>query len=192
MTAPGDGPVAHVLGEPMPDWSGPQPEGTHFQIDSTGVILLHLYKDPTPREIRGARTGRARFGLVSAGRHTLFLLYDIAQLTKGWADAPFALGLVPAGKQAVQPRSRTEGRLLLSLLADARSGVLLALRAISLTPAFCAALDAMLDGMRAALPSFTAAAHDAELRAAYQCWPGPADMAASASAIEYGGLPFHG
>lgn len=184
------GPASYVRGEVVPGWHGPRPEATQFQIDSDGLTLLHHYRRPTPREIRGARTGKARFGLVPAGRHTMFLLYDIEHLTKGWSDAPYAFGLVAVDRRELQPREPHQGRLLMSILVDADTGTLHAIRGVSLTPAFSDALDRLLDAQRAALPDFTPAAHDAELRAAYARWPDPAAMAGAAVAIEQGGMPF--
>ena len=180
------------LGEVMPEFRGPRPEAPHFNFDVGGPYLHYFYRDPTPREIRGARTGKVRFALVPAGEHTLFLLCRAEGLTKGWSDAPYALGVVKPDRRGILERQPHQGRLLLMTLADAQSGLLHALRQISLTPAFSAKLDELVEKQRAALPRFSAEAHQAEIRAAYRRWPDPDSMVGAAVAVEHGGMDFHG
>ena len=180
------------LGDVYPGWRGPLPEGTRFEFNSAGPLLLHSYRKPTPREIRGARTGRMRFGLLPAGQHTLFLLYDGENLTGSWGDAPYAYGLVHGDFREVPRAEPGQGLLMLSVLVDADSGVTHALRGTSLTPAFSAELTRLVDAQRAALPGFSAAKHEAEIAEAYQRWPRPEHMVAAATAVEIGGLPFDG
>lgn len=180
------------LGEPMPEWRGARPEGVHFGMDQSGLTLTHFYQSPTEREIRGARTGKMRLGLVSAGRHTLMLIYDVERLTSEWSDAPFALGIQPDHLRKLEPREPHQGRLLMSILVDAYHGTVHALRVVSLTPSFCTALEGLLDAQRDALPQFSVQAHADELRAVHAKWPTATAMVPHAVIVERGGLDFSG
>jgi hypothetical protein len=175
-------------GQVFPGWSGPRPEGPRLEIDSSGMLLINVFQQPTPREVRGYRTGKARFGLVRGGRHTLFLMYDIEFATRSWSDTPFALGLVAPDRRDLPERGPTEGWFMLTVLVDADTGICHALRGISLTPSFSEVFDRLVAEQRAALPDFTLAAHEAEIKAAYAKWRTGDDMISSALAIERGGL----
>ena len=184
------GPQLWEVGKPVPDWSGPRAEGSQFQIDRNGVHLLHYSRDPTSREVRGARQGKARFALVPASEHTLFLLFNIDLLTKGWSDAPFSLALVAPGLRDREPRSEVQGYLLMSILIDGGKGTVLALRGFSLTPEFSGELDRIVAAQRAALPHWQPDTQNRDVAAAYRRWENSSDMVGAATAITTGGLPF--
>ena len=176
-------------GETMPGWSGPKEEGVRLILDASGLTLLSLYESPTAREIRVARTGKMRVGLLPIGMHTLMLLYDVDLLTNSWSDAPFALGAQGPGNRTLMARERGQGRLLMSIMADATSGMVHALRGLSLTPSFCDVLDDLVEAQRAALPTYTPQAYAAELNAAYARWPTSTAMVPHARIVERVGLP---
>lgn len=66
--------------------------------------------EPTAREIRGAREGKIRFGLVEASSHVLFLIYDIDLLTSSWSDGTLLAG-ARAVVQARDPKAGSGHRL---------------------------------------------------------------------------------
>jgi hypothetical protein len=172
----------------IPEWRGRVPAAPRLQFDHTSLALWNYYRKPTTREIRGARTGDARFAIVPGGQHTLFWLYDIEHLTRTWSAARFALGLVPPDRRNLPEREPRQGWLLWCLLVDADSGVCHAIRATSLTPVFSVAFNTMVQAQRDHLPQFSPAAYKTEITAAHRRWPTAEDMLDSAVAIERRGL----
>lgn len=180
-------------GSVLPGFSGPLPDGPRFHFDASGPSVLLALARPTPREIRGVRSGRIRFGLLPFGKHTLFVLMQQSEGLKSWSDMPFALGLNPPEGRELPERAEAQGYGVHLTLVDARSGMVHALRWISVTPAFAAALDGAVGQQRAHFGEFSAAAHKAEIAEAYRRFPTADHMASKALAIELGGLPFgHG
>jgi len=180
-----------VVGQQLPGWKGPSKEGGEFNIDRGGARLRVQYVRPRPSEIRAFRRSKVRFGLVRGGTHTAFLLFSIPGLTVGWADASYALGMVHPEDREIDRRGPGEGWLISMLLICAETGVLHALRAVTVTPAFSERLDELVAEQRAVLPAFSRAAHEAEIAAAYRRWPTPNHMAKDALITEFGGLSFH-
>jgi len=182
--------VLFQVGSPLPGWSGPRQERGHFNIDANGPRLDLCFRNPTNREVRGLRTGKARFGIVPAGKHTAFFLYDIESATEGWADASYSVGLLTPEEREMHPRTLTEGWLLNMLMVDADTGIIRALRQITFTPEFSNKLDGVISAQLAAMPDFTPQKHFAEVDAAYKRWPSTTDMLPFSLATERGGLPF--
>lgn len=180
----------YAIGDVVPDWPGPQGEGARFVFTNRGCLLHLHYRRPSPREVYGVRNSPMRVGLVPAGRHTLFLIYDIPQTTNGWSDASFALGLVPPDARPEGRETDKEAWSLITLLTDARTGILHAARLSTMTPFFCTIMEKLVAQQRAALPEFTPAAHDKERRAAYRRWPRPQLMIHDALIWEQVGIPF--
>lgn len=179
-----------AVGDRYPGFTLPRPEGTQFQIDKGGPKLIFWFESPSAREVQGARRGRMKLGLLPGGRHVLFLLVQCEGLLKGWADSPYALGLVPPDWRAIEPRQPHQGWLFQVVLADSRVGTIKALRNVSVTPAFATLLDAEVAKQRAALDEFSAAAHDREIAAAYRRYPDIAMMVKDALIVEEAGMPF--
>lgn len=180
-----------VVGRQVPNWRGPQKEGAHFSVDAGGAILTFFYARPQPKEVEALAAGRIRFGVVPAGDHTLFLLCAVEGMTEGWVDAPYALGCVHPEMRRFEFTDPDKGLVVTMMLVCARTGVLHGIRALTVTPQFTDALDAVIAGQRMRLGAFTRADHAAEVQAAYERWTTPAAMAAEAIVTETGGLPFH-
>jgi hypothetical protein len=179
-----------AVGHPVPGWKGPVKEGGEFNIDRGGARLKLAYATPHRVEIKAFRENPIRIGLVRAGVHTAFLLFDIQGCTDGWCDASYALGLVDPDYRDIDHRSRDKGWLLAGFLIDAVSGIVCGLRMATMTPAFSQLLDDLVAEQRVALPEFTRQRHNAEIAAAHARWPKPKDMAKDALAIETAGISF--
>jgi len=162
------------------------PDGVRFLAGAAGLDLLATLDPLSDKDVRAWRRGRLRVGLVPAGRHTLFALYEVEGFG-GWSDAPFSLGAVPPAERALPERQPHQGRLLNVTVVEARSAIVRGLRAVSLSPAFAASLDQLLDRQREALAGWTPAAHQAEIADAYRRWPRTADMVAAAVITEIAG-----
>lgn len=180
-----------VVGRQVPNWRGTHAEGAHFNVDSGGAILTFFYARPRPQEAEALASGSVRFGLLPAGDHTMFLLCAIEGLTEGWVDAPYALGIVPPDLRRFEFTDPDKGLVVTVMLVCARTGILHGIRALTVTPKFTDALDAVIAGQRMRLGGFTRGRHTAEVQTAYVKWASPAAMIEEAIVVETGGLPFH-
>jgi hypothetical protein len=173
------------------------PLGIRFEFSGPTAAMLHLgYERPIPREVRGARTGLLRLGLLPAGKHTLFLLVQQDYLLKGWADAPFAWSKVATKNRYLpvehEESSRSARGYLFNVVMTDERGIVHALRVTSVTPRFTAILDAALREQEWHANDFSVAAHDAEVEAAYRRWPTANAMASAAAIVEVAGMQFSG
>ena len=157
-----------------------------------GPLILQACENPTPQEVRGARTGRIRLALVEAGKHTMFVLICQKDMTKGWADMPFSWNLLQPGKHPLAYKQQ-EGharlsRYLFKLVLCDQHAIVRAMRAVTVSPQFTQILDAALLRQQANLGEFSPAAHDAELAAAYRRWPTSEAMLSAAAIVETAGV----
>lgn len=175
-----------VVGRPHPSIPPGQPDAARFSASSAGLELIGTFDQLKPKEVKAWERGRLRLAPLSAGDHTLFVLYELDGFA-GWSDAPFSLGLVPPDRRALPPREAHQGRLLHLTLLDGPSAVVRALRAVSLSPAWCGALETMIAAQADRLATWSRAAHDAEREAAASRWPDCRDMVRAAPIVETAG-----
>jgi hypothetical protein len=174
-------------GSPLPNWS--EHEGFQFNIIGGSPIFIAAFDSPTPSEARAMSYGKIRIGLHKAGTHTFFLLTQIEGLTDGWADTPFALGLMA---RANYPglRERGSGWLFTFLLVDNPTGIVRSIRAATATPQFSDSFDTLIAEQRLSLGRFTKKKHQSEISAAYKRYTDSNAMAQDALIVEDVGLSF--
>lgn len=167
---------AYRVGDPYHPTRRSWPELAQYQYRGGGHELVLFLRQPTSREVRAARQGLASFAFY-ADQDLLVLLYAFGDGLP-WSDAPYSWHLVPKSERVLPPETRGEERALLSLvLVDATTGIIRALRVVTLTPTFTRLFhDAIRE--QAARPWPGAAAYDAELAALYQRYPSTAALLA--------------
>ena len=178
------------VGQPHPRYI-PRMPGPQFQVDTGGLTLMIAERRPTPMEVYGARRGSIHLGLLPFGMHTLFLLAKFEHLYNGWIDAPMAWARVPVPLRALPDRADDEGLPLTLTLVDAASGIVHALRMLTVTPTFARALTAAVRNQEANLAEYSEAAHEAEIAQAYRRFPDPTAMLRATVIVEKGGIPFN-
>lgn len=152
------------------------PEVAQYSYRGGGHELVLFLRQPTSREVRAARQCLASFAFY-ADQDLLVLLYAFGDGLP-WSDAPFSWHLVPEAERILPPETGGEERALLSVvLVNAATGIIRALRAVTLSPTFTRLLH---DTIReqAARPWPGDAAYDAELAALYQRYPSTAKLLA--------------
>lgn len=153
------------------------PTITHWPADSrqynyreaTHELVLFL-GTPAPEEITAIRSATADFALVEHG-DVMFLLSHFGEGLL-WGDSPYSWWLVPESqRQAPFPLPTTHSRVLLTvLLVDAHTGILHAIRRVSLSPDFSRALHAAIQRqIERGWPGDQA--YDAQIADAYHRWP---------------------
>lgn len=117
------------------------PEGAEYAYRDGGHVLLLFFAGPSEQEIEGVRSGAAEFA-AAYEEGLVILLYHIAGVTSAWSDQCFYFWLEPEGRrQLPNPEPGEEERALLSIfLVDANTGILRALRTLTLPPAVTHAL----------------------------------------------------
>lgn len=138
------------------------PEVAQYNYRGGEHELILFFNQPSPAEIRDVQKGEAEFRLF-VQHDQIILVWRFGRIP--WSDAPYTIHRVPESERVLPqpPRDIQNLRVFLHIvLVDADSGVIRALRAITLSSEFTAALHAaILD--QAALP-WDAVGYDLRLR----------------------------
>jgi len=120
------------------------PEAVQYSFRGGGHELVLFYRRPTASEIQDVRTGKAEFALA-VYEDVLFFVSNFGGVDH-WDDSPFSIHLVPEAERTLPPTELTpETRALLAvILVDASSGIIRAMRQVTLSPAFTAKLYELL------------------------------------------------
>jgi hypothetical protein len=159
------------------------PEAVEYNYRA-GEHELHLFlADPTPAEIQGVRIGSAEFSLYIE-RDLLVLLFQFWEgqevdeeptptlgVALPWSDAPYNWWLnAPEDRTLPNPEPTDVERALLHVtLVNARTGIILALRAVTFSPEFTQHLNAAI--RRQARTSWDPIRYDKALAALYRRYP---------------------
>lgn len=166
------------VGEPYIAGRVGWPERVEYNFRGGGHELRMFLPGLRAREVRAVRQEPAEFGLLVEGDVLLFLYRFGAAIP--WGDAPYSWHLVGRHDPSEQilppePGSAEQRALLTIILVDADSGIIRALRALTLSPAFTRALHAAIRE-QAARPWPGDAAYDRQL-GAVQARGTPAQLA---------------
>lgn len=146
------------------------PEAVDFNYRQ-GVFELRLFfGSPSSREIRDVERGPCEFALFTEG-DLVVLLYRFGQ-TVAWSDAPYSWHLVPQ-EQRTLPEAALGGErrdTMQIILIDAATGIIRALRIVSFSPAFSAALRLAIRE-QASRPWPGDAEYNRQVQALYQRYP---------------------
>lgn len=176
------------VGQRYPGYSFPMPDLAHYNYYDNGHELQLLMASPTREEIRAAREGEAEFALLVEGP-VIFILYRFGgEAGIPWGDAPFTIHLVTEDRRQLPPLEETEEAraLAVTMLIDARTGVIKTLRALSFSPGFTRALHAAIrDQWAQGWPG--RAAYDVAVEEAYRRYPTTEAMLDAAEVRTRGG-----
>lgn len=155
------------------------PECTQYNYRGGAHELLLFLGSPSPAEIKSVRQGGARFAL-HVEQPVVLLLWSFAPGLP-WSDASYSWHLVPAHERDLPSADLEEdkGILLRIVLVDAATGLVRAIRAVSLTSAFARALHAAIREQAARV--WSEAEYDATLQRVYA--QGSAESLARASKV---------
>lgn len=161
------------------------PEVTEYAYRDGGHQLRLFWRNLTPSVVRAVAKGPIHFGLL-VRPPVVWLLYRIDGACD-WSDAPYSIHLEgPDAPAPPDPELGADRALLTVILVDADTGLVRALRGVSSSPPFTAALHAAIRAQAAA--PFDRAAYDAAVRRDYAHFPQTAAMVREAVVLERGGL----
>lgn len=162
------------------------PQSPQFNFRSGLYELVLFFENATKAEIDAVRRDPAEFALTTTGNpDLLFFLYRFGSRVP-WGDAPYSWHMVPADQRSLPVALAPEqGILLPIILVEATTGIILAMRQVSLSPHFSRALvDHII--AQAARP-FSQPRYDAALTRTYMRYPDSAQMITDAVARTHGG-----
>jgi len=116
------------------------PERAEYNHTINGHELRLFWKSPSPREVDMVRNGQL-FLSISTHGPLIMLCYKIGETP--WSDCSFSHHLVPPEYRKLPdiPEKDTERHLLLIQLIDADSGIVKAVRVITMSPQHTATLS---------------------------------------------------
>jgi hypothetical protein len=137
-------PVLLKVGEPYMGKKRGWIEGVQYNFDQAGHILQMFFARPTVKEVEAIRTGKIDLALyTTTDRAVILLAYKAPGIP--WSDAPYTWHRVPAERQVIPPALEGEQRAMLEIhLVDTATGLLRAMRRVSMAPEFSAHLHQMI------------------------------------------------
>lgn len=154
--------MAHVfkVGQPYHPSRLEWPECVQYNYRGGQHELLLFFASPTAKEVRGVRQGRADFAVLWEPPVVVFL-YRLEGAC-GWSHQPFSWHLVPEGERQLPPGEGGGLALLNVVLIDAATGLVRALRAVTMSEKTTARLHSAIREQAAAewKPAAYAAAVD--------------------------------
>lgn len=131
----------YEVGKPYVPSRTQWPEAVEYNFRGGEHELRMFLGRPSPAEVVGISRGPCEFGLYVDGP-VIFFLYRFPGAGLEWSDAPYSIHLVTEAER-IEPEVHVtdETRALLHVvMVDAESGIVRALRAVTLSPALTEAL----------------------------------------------------
>jgi len=169
--------TAFTVGKAHPTVPPPIPEGGRFNWSRDGLELFLSVPSPSGKEVDDAAKGESEFAFATLPESpdVLWFFYRMGSSWL-WSDAPYTPHLMAAEDQPDASLFTEEQRLLLNiLLADSRTAIVLAIRAVSLSPDFSRDFAESLRSLMLR-PWCGRQEYDRQIARAYQHYPDTASM----------------
>jgi len=161
------------------------PETAQYNYRRGTHRLELFYSSPSATEVTAIRTGPCEFALYA--RQPLLVLCFRFKGAGGWSDAPYSWHLLPEEERDLPSADLEEEKraMLQVVLVDAATGIVRAIRMVSLSPEFTRALHAAIREQASA--PWDSGAYDRALDELYQTHPSTDALVAAAAARSSGG-----
>lgn len=128
-------PTVYAVGKPYVEGKTNWGEHVEYNCRGGGHELRLFYPDLTPKELAAIRDGPARFAFAVSG-DVIFFCWRFGDLP--WADSTFSIWLVPEEEREApaQPKDPNERAALSVFCVEAKTGLIAALRFMTLSPDF--------------------------------------------------------
>lgn len=149
--------------------------------------LRSFFASPTVEEIEDVHSGTVELALGSYhDQDVLVLFFRIGR--QPWSGAPYTWHMVPSSEQTLPPGVSGEERAILNIvLVDTDTGLVLALRTVTMPPEFSRTLHEQITA-QAARP-FKQSTYDWQLRDLYKRYPTTSALLETATARCVAGRP---
>lgn len=136
--------VVLKVGEPYMGKKRGWVQGVQYNFDQAGHILQLFFERPTMKEVGAIQKEKIELALYVTDDSQIISLAFCAPGIP-WSDAPYYWHLVPAERRAMPQELVGEQRPMLEIhLVDTATGLLRAMRRVSMSPAFGAKLHASI------------------------------------------------
>lgn len=138
------------------------PESSQYNYRGGAHELVLFFNHPSQEEVNAVATGEATFA-ITFERGILFFCFQFGRVID-WSDAPYTWHMVPSDQQVPPPElGDLERSLLTIVLVDSTTGIIKALRVVTLSHQMSAKLFEDINAQRRL--SFDQAQYDATLAA---------------------------
>lgn len=168
----------YKVGEPYNPHIHHWPEGAQFNVRRGGPELLLAFRNVTAQERRAVKANPAQFALFVENTQILLLYHFEGGVP--WSDAPFTANKLPQEEQPLLELEDGQHVLFPVLLLEATTGIIKAIRILSLSTDFMRPLYAAIQQQLA--QPFDQAQYDSELARLYTRYPQSALMVEQAVA----------
>jgi hypothetical protein len=149
------------------------PETPQYNYRQGEHELVLFFNKPSISETLAVKQGKAEFALTVKD-DIIFFLYRFGQpVVINWSDAPYTWHLVPEAERTILPEqlpATGEKRVLLRIiLVDATTGLICAIRIVTLSPSFTSRLNQAI--LEQSQKPFDAKSYDMQLQQAYRSYP---------------------
>jgi hypothetical protein len=175
-----------AIGQPYIADRDSWPDGAiEYNYAGGGHELRMFWSAPTDAEVKAVRRGRMDLGLL-VEPPVITLVWKIEGATD-WSDCPYTIHRVEPGRRQLPPidASPQDRALLTVLLVDSDTGILRAIRALTLPPLATAQLHAAIRAQAAA--PFDPEVYETEVLNMRIKYAHPRGMARAASMLVRGG-----
>jgi hypothetical protein len=173
------------VGQPYNPARRSWPECAQYNYRNGSHELLLFLASPSEREVKSVRGGESEFAILVA-QPVIVLCYRFASGLP-WSDAPFSWHLVPEAERELPPEPGPEQRATLQvLLVDAATGIVRAIRLVTLSPDATMILHRAI-AEQAAEP-WDPGSYDRALEELYRRYPSSEAMARAAVVRVVGGI----
>jgi hypothetical protein len=162
------------VGKPYVEGKRHWPQAVEYTYSAQHHLLRIFYRTPHPKEVKAVDSGEARFAFGVYGA-AIFLHFRFGEGIP-WHNAPYSIHLVNDEDRILPdwPIPQGEHALLSTLLVDAETGILKAIRVCTFSPEFTLKLhQAILNQYAMPFPPD----YDKQVIRAYQQYPTPELMA---------------
>jgi len=140
------------------------PELAQYNYRGGEHELILFFNKPTSKEVHAIAKERAEFALF-VERRLIVIVYRFGTELP-WSDAPYSIHLVPSEQRTTPPEVEMDERAWLHIvLVDASTGIIKALRSLTMTPEFTWTLHQAIRE-QAKMP-FTRSEYNSELDALF-------------------------
>ncbi len=160
-------------------------QGVQFNLRGGQAELLLFFESPGFHETLAIKKGECEFGVVAIDG-VIFFLYRFGSEIP-WSDQPFSIHLVPETERIIPVLPNDETRLLMQImLVDAKTGILKAMRAVTLAPEFSAELLKLVGEQ--SKKTFDQSDYDGQIAEIYRKYPETKNLVKECFVFSEGGV----
>lgn len=121
------------------------PELGEYNCRSGQHELRLFFRNPQPQEIKAVQEKKAEFAFTTLEGGLLFFLFRFGDGVISWSDSPYCYHLLPEAERVLPFLSSLQERAVLNIiLVDAATGIVKAMRVVTMELDFCQKLTAAI------------------------------------------------